>query len=358
MQKFKAKNGNIELPIFFPDATRAVLKSLDSEDIKNTKTPGVLVNTYHLYTELGERALKKFDGIREFMSWDGGVISDSGGFQIMSLCKRYNGKVTDEGVYFNLSKKKKVKLTPEKSIQYQMLLKPDMLVVLDDFTMPDSTEKQAKETVDRTVLWAKRCKAEFEKICAREEIQNKPYLLAVVQGGKYQKLRKECAERLLEIGFDGYGYGGWPMNDKNEFDYDSARTISRMIPKGHFLYGLGIGKPEDIVGCVSLGYNIFDCVLPTRDARHGRLYIYKAESIERIDLEKSDFYEYISFPKERHYQDQSPVSEACDCLLCTKYTRAYINHLFKVKDSTAWRLATMHNLRFYSILMEKLNLQG
>jgi len=358
MQKFKAKNGNIDLPIFFPDATRAVLKSLDSEDVKATKTPGVLVNTYHLYTELGKRVLKKFDGIREFMNWEGGLISDSGGFQIMSLCKKYKGKVTDEGVYFNLSKKKKVKLTPEKSIQYQMLFKPDMCVVLDDFTMPDSTQKQAKETVDRTVLWARRCKTEFEKICNREGIEDKPYLLAVVQGGQYQSLRKECAERLVEIGVDGYGYGGWPMNDENKFDYDSARTISKIIPKGHFLYGLGIGKPEDIVGCVSLGYNIFDCVLPTRDARHGRLYVYKAEWIERIDLEEQNFYEYLSFPKEKNYQDESPISTACDCLLCTKYTRAYLNHLFKINDSTAWRLATLHNLRFYSILMEKLSLQG
>ena len=188
MQKFKTKNGDLDLPVFFPDATRAVVRSLDTKDIKLTKTPGILVNTYHLYTELGKRVLKKFGGIREFMNFKGGVISDSGGFQIMSLCKRYKGKVTDEGVYFNLTKKKKVKLTPEKSIQYQMLLKPDMLVVLDDFTMPGATEKQAKETVDRTVLWAKRCKDEFENICKQGEIENKPYLLAVIQGGKYQNL--------------------------------------------------------------------------------------------------------------------------------------------------------------------------
>lgn len=352
--KFKVKNGDLKLPVFFPDATRAVLKSLDTEDIRATKTPGILVNTYHLYTELGEKVLREFGGIREFMNWDGGVISDSGGFQVMSLCKTHNGKVTDEGVFFNLSKNKRVKLTPEKSIQYQMLLKPDMAVVLDDFTMPQATQKQAQETVDRTVLWARRCKDEFDKICDKNEIKNKLYLLAVVQGGKYQKLRKECAERLLEIGFDGYGYGGWPMNDDNHFDYDSAKTISKMTPKGHFLYGLGIGKPEDIVGCVKLGYNIFDCVLPTRDARHGRLYVYKAKSIDKIDITKKKFYEYL-FPKKSRYSgDQSPISTACDCLLCTKYSRAYLHHLFKIKDMTAGRLATIHNLRFYSILMEKI----
>jgi len=354
MKKFKFKNGIIDLPIFFPDATRAVLKSLDSEDIKATKTPGILVNTYHLYAELGERVLKKFDGIREFMNFRGGVISDSGGFQVMSLCKRFNGKVTDEGVYFNLSKKNKVMLTPEKSIQYQMLLKPDMVVVLDDFTMPEATKKQAQESVTRTVSWAKRCRDEFDKICDRDNIKDKPYLLAVVQGGKYQRLRKECAERLLEVGFDGYGYGGWPMNKDNSFDYDSAESIAKAIPQGNFLYGLGVGKPEDIVGCVKLGYNIFDCVLPTRDARHGRLYAYKASQIEKIDVTKPDFYEYLSFHKEKYHLDESPISIACDCLLCTKYSKAYLNHLFKIKDMTAGRLATIHNLRFYSILMERL----
>ncbi len=356
--RFKTESGELKTPIFFPDATRAVVKALDAEDIKSTKTPGVLVNTYHLYTELGKRVLRKFGGVREFMNFKGGVISDSGGFQVMSLCKRYGGKVTDEGVFFNLSKKKKIKLTPEKSIEYQMLLKPDMLVVLDDFTMPKATQKQALETVNRTVLWAKRCKVEFERICKREKIAKKdrPYLLAVVQGGKYQKLRKQCAKKLLEIGFDGYGYGGWPMDENNNFDIQSARTISRMVPKDHFLYGLGIGKPEDVVNCVALGYNIFDCVLPTRDARHGRLYVYKAKTIEEIDVEADGFYEYLSFHKERYYQDDSPVSAACDCLLCTKYTKAYLNHLFKIKDSAAGRLATIHNLRFYSILMEKLSL--
>jgi len=355
MQKFKTKNGDLDLPVFFPDATRAVVRSLDTKDIKLTKTPGILVNTYHLYTELGKRVLKKFGGIREFMNFKGGVISDSGGFQIMSLCKRYKGKVTDEGVYFNLTKKKKVKLTPEKSIQYQMLLKPDMLVVLDDFTMPGATEKQAKETVDRTVLWAKRCKDEFENICKQGEIENKPYLLAVIQGGKYQNLRKECAKRLLEIGFDGYGYGGWPMNDDNSFDYDSAETISKMIPKkDHFLYGLGIGKPDEIVNLVKMGFNIFDCVLPTRDARHKRLYVYTADSMDKIDVHQEGFYKYFSPHKQMYYHDISPVSTACDCLLCTKYSRGYLNHLFKIGDMTAGRLATIHNLRFYAILMKKL----
>lgn len=360
MKRFKFKNGYLKTPVFFPDATRAVVRALDSEDIKKTGTLGILVNTYHLYTDLGDKVLKKFGGVREFMNFKGAVISDSGGFQVMSLCKTKGGKVTDVGVKFNLSKNKSMLLTPEKSIDYQMLLKPDMLVVLDDFTMPNASKEEARETVERTILWAKRCKVEFERICKKKKIAKKdrPYLLAVVQGGKYQDLREECALRLLKIGFDGYGYGGWPMDENNKFDLASAKTISKIVPKDKFLYGLGIGKPEDIIACAKLGFNIFDCVLPTRDARHGRLYVYKAKSIDKIDINKKNFYKYLTPKRGKYSNDDSPISTACDCLLCRKYSKGYLYHLFKMKDLTAYRLATIHNLRFYSILMEKLRLQS
>jgi len=355
-KKFRYKDGELAVPFFFPDATQAVIRTLDTEDIKATQTPGILVNTYHLYTSLGKRVLKKFGGIREFMNWRGAVISDSGGFQVMSLAKTHNGKVDDEGVSFNLNKKKRIKLTPEKSIEFQMVLKPDMVVVLDDFTMPQASYKQAKETVDRTVLWARKCKQRFEELCEEEGLDEKsrPYILAVVQGGDDLKLRKECAERLLEIGFDGYGYGGWPMTEEGEFNYEVAKRIAKDIPKKYWLYGLGIGKPNEVVRLVNMGYDIFDCVLPTRDARHKRMYVYTVESMEKIDVQAEGFWKYYSPHKQKYYHDESPVSSACDCLLCSKYSRAYLNHLFKINDMTASRLATIHNLRFYSILMEKL----
>jgi len=355
---FKTQKGEISLPVFFPDATRAVLKTLDSEDIKSTKTPGILVNTYHLYRELGQRVIKKHGGIREFMSWDGGVISDSGGFQVMSIAKRSAKKeaVVDEGVIFRPSRHKKIIFTPEKSIHFQMMLKPDMVVTLDDFTEPKASYEKAKKTVERTVLWAKRSKEEFLRCCKKEGLtkKNRPYILAVVQGGNYLDLRKECTERLAEVGFDGFGYGGWPLTEEGEFNYDVARCIADNSPKNYFLFGLGIGKPEEIVGCVDLGFHIFDCVLPTRDARHKRLYVYNAKSIEKINIRKPKFYSYFTPDKEKYYHDNRAVSSACDCLLCTKYTRAYLAHLFRIEEPTAMRLATIHNLRFYSILMEKL----
>ena len=344
------------MPVFFPDATRAVVHSLDTSDLESTKTPGILVNTFHLWQELGTDVLKKFGGIREFMNWRGAVISDSGGFQVMSVIKSKNikGKIIDEGVVFYPSKNKKKILTPEKSIEFQMKLNSDMVIVLDDFTDPAVPYAEAKISVERTLDWARRSKAEFEKICKeRNLIKNRPYILGVVQGGEFMDLREYCTKELVKIGFDGLGWGGWPFVN-GKINFESAKVIARNSPQDYFLYGLGIGKPEEIVKCAKLGFNIFDCVLPTRDARHERLYVYNFDSIESINLNVQNFYSFYTPGKEKYCKDQTPVSTACDCLLCKKYSKAYLAHLFKINDFTAGRLATIHNLRFYSILMEKL----
>jgi queuine tRNA-ribosyltransferase len=292
------------------------------------------------------------------MGFNGGIISDSGGFQVMSVIKSGGlpGKITDEGAIFHPTKNTKKILTPEKSIEFQMNLKSDMVVVLDDFTDPKSDYDEAKKSVERTISWAKRSKDEFEKICRRNKLseESRPYILGVVQGGKFQDLREYCAKELTKIGFDGMGFGGWPIDDEGKFDFESAKTIADNTPEGYFLYGLGVGKPDDIVKCAKLGFNIFDCVLPTRDARHGRLYVYNAESINEIDVNKKDFYSFFTPEKQKYISDASPVGTACDCLLCRRYSKAYLSHLFKIGDFTAGRLATIHNLRFYSILMEKL----
>ena len=355
---FKSKNGDLPLPVFFPDATRAVLKTLDSEDIRKTMTPGILINTYHLWKGLNEEILNKFDGIRRFMDWEGGLISDSGGFQVMSVIKKnpLGGKITDEGIVMWPGKNKRVLFTPEDSIAFQMRLKPDMVVVLDDFTPADANRKTAEETVRRTIEWAKRSKNEFERQCIKRKLSKKerPYLLGVVQGGFYEDLRRFCAQELVKIGFDGFGYGGWPILNEGGFDYETARVIAEETPSNYLLYGLGVGKPDEVARLVRMGYDIFDCVLPTRDARHKRLYVYKAKSVEEIDLSRDDFWEYYSPDKDKHRLDDSPVSLACDCLLCTKYSRAYLAHLWKIEDMSAYRLSTIHNLRFYSILMERL----
>ncbi len=349
-QYFKTLTGKkIPLPIFFPDATRAVLKTLDSEDIKNTQTLGVLVNTFHLYQDPGHDVIKMFKGVKNFMNWDGGVISDSGGFQVMSLAKTMGGNksVTDIGVTFKLDGKK-ILFTPEMSIKLQLELKSDMVVVLDDFTDPKGTYEEAKISVERTLKWARECRQIFDKLIKQKKLSPDkiPYLLGVVQGGKYLDLRKYCTEELVKIGFDGLGYGGWPIKADGTFDYDVAQTIADFTPKNYFLYALGIGKPHEISNLVKMGWNIFDCVLPTRDARHKRLYV--------INNKKEQGYEYYTPDKSIHYRDSRPVSDQCDCLLCTKYSRSYLAHLFRIKEITALRLATIHNLRFYSKLMETL----
>lgn len=340
-----------KLPVFFPDATRGLIKSLDTTDIENTKTKGILVNTYHLYKDLGIEFMKKRGGIKKFMNYKGYVISDSGGFQVGSLIKANptKGHVSNNGVLFKPEGQKQVMLTPEKSIAFQMELKSDMVVVLDDFTDPAANYKEAKVSVERTIFWAKRSKKEFEEICGSIEhrVYSKPLIMGVVQGGKYQDLRKYCTEELVKIGFDGLGYGGWPLRQAQgktnwDFDYESAKTIADNTPKGYLLYGLGVGKPIQIIKLFKMGFKIFDCVLPTRDARHGRAYITNTKT---IDLTKG-----------KMKDDDSPISKTCDCLTCKKYTRSYINHLFKTGDFTAGRLVTIHNLRFYSNLMEKLKM--
>ena len=354
----RSLSGYYRLPLFFPDATQAVVKTLDSEDVKQTHTPGILVNTYHLYCNLGSEIIRKHGGIRDFMHWKGPVISDSGGFQVMSLAKSgiTGGKVNDAGVTFYPSKKRKILFTPETSIQYQMFLKTDLMVVLDDFTDPQDSYNKARETVSRTIRWAKRCKDEFNRLCQKTKLNNRhrPYLIAVVHGGNFLDLRKECTRELVKIGFDGLGYGGWPIMADGKFNYQVAKTIADNTPKNYLLYGLGIGKPEEVVGCVRLGFHIFDCVLPTRDARHRRLYIYKAKTTNSIDITQPRFYSYYVPDKEKWLKDKKPVSTACDCLLCTHYNRGYLSHLWHIGDMTAGRLSSIHNLRFYSILMEKL----
>jgi len=349
-QFFKTLTGKkIPLPIFFPDATRAVLKTLDSEDIKNTHTLGVLVNTFHLYQDPGYEVIKNFKGVGNFMNWSGGVISDSGGFQVMSLAKTMGGNkaVTDIGVTFKMDGKK-ILFTPGMSIKLQLELKSDMVVVLDDFTDPKDNYEKAKISVERTLKWARECRQIFDKLVAQKKLtkENTPYLLGVVQGGKYSDLRKYCTQELVKIGFDGLGYGGWPINKDGTFDYESAQIIADSTPKNYFLYALGIGKPHEITALVKTGWNIFDCVLPTRDARHKRLYVSKNQDY-------SD-YEYYTPDKNIYYRDQRPISEFCDCLLCQNYSRSYLAHLFRIKEITALRLATIHNLRFYSKLMETL----
>lgn len=343
-------------PLFFPDATAGVVRQLNFLDVEKVGLPGILVNTFHLLRLVGREKTEATGGIAKYLGWKGAMISDSGGFQVMSIAKRNGGNSTvmDAGVTFTIDGVKH-HFSPEDSMKYQMAMRTDLMVVLDDFTPPDATHEEAEETVRRTSLWAKRCKETYLAECDRLGIPEgkRPYLIGVVQGGGYVDLRLRSIKELSEIGFDGYGYGGFPMKD-GKFDIETAKLLAENLPKDALLYGLGIGKPDDIVKCVNLGWQIFDCVLPTRDARHGRLYVYIDESIHRINVQKDGFYEYYNPRQIKHLEEHIPISTACDCELCTTLTRAEFAQMWRERDERVLRLATIHNLRFYAILMEKL----
>jgi queuine tRNA-ribosyltransferase len=356
-ENFRRLDGTtLPYPLFFPDATRGEVRQLSFADVKKVGLPGILVNTFHLLRLVGTEKTLAAGGIHSYLKWDGAMISDSGGFQVMSIAKKNGGNsmVTDLGVTFELDGVKH-HFTPEESIKYQLAMRTDLMVVLDDFTPPDATYEEAEATVARTTLWAKRCKETFLAECERLNIpkEKRPYLIGVVQGGSFEDLRLRSIKELTGIGFDGYGYGGWPMKD-GKFDIATAKLLAENLPQGTVLYGLGIGKPDDIVKCVNLGWQIFDCVLPTRDARHGRLYVYSDESIDLINVQKENFYEYYNPRQALHLEEKMPVSSACDCELCTTLTRAEFATMWREKDERVLRLATIHNLRFYAILMEKL----
>lgn len=354
----KLDGTTLPYPLFFPDATRGEVRQLSFEDVKKVGLPGILVNTFHLRRLVGTEKTEVADGIHKYLGWDGAMISDSGGFQVMSIAKKGGGNstVTDDGVTFTIDGAKH-HFSPEDSIKYQMAMRTDLMVVLDDFTPPDATYEEAVVSVNRTTLWAKRCKATYLAECERLGVPEgkRPYLIGVVQGAYFDDLREQSMRELTEIGFDGYGYGGWPMRD-GKFDIATAKLMADQLPKDSVLYGLGIGKPDDIVKCVKLGYQIFDCVLPTRDARHGRLYAYTAESMDKIDVQKGGFYEYYNPRQAKHLEEKIPISGACDCELCTTLTRAEFATMWRARDEKVLRLATIHNLRFYAILMEKLGL--
>lgn len=351
--KYTIRQKQIDLPIFCPDATRGVLRATDSKDIASTGIQGLIVNTYHLLNTPGTDVLSSSGGINNFMNWSGLTISDSGGFQVFSLIHRKSGlgKITDDGVTFNLDGVKHT-LTPESCIQTQFKIGADVIICLDD--CPDQTisESEMIKSIDRTVAWAKRCRDEYDKQIAARGLTDttRPLIFAVVQGGNYIDQRKRCAEELNKIGFDGFGFGGWPISEDGKLNIDALRSVVENTKDSEFHYALGVGDPRSCAECIEMGYNIFDCVLPSRDARHGRLYVWNNKPSR--ELLSEDFYSHFRIDKAECSKDNSPINEHCDCYTCKNYSKSYIRHLFKINDTLAYRLATIHNIRFYAQLFE------
>lgn len=355
MKRLRTLHGPLPLPAFLPDATKGAVRALGAGDVEECGIAGLMVNTLHLSEEPGVSVIEKLGGIHRFMNWDRTIASDSGGFQIFSLISQASnmGRVSRDGFTYRLGKSRKSrKLTPDACIRKQLRMGSDILFCLDHCTHPGAGYADHRESVENTVRWARNCKDTFEELLkTRPETgsNTRPLLFAVVQGGEHRELRKACADQLLEIGFDGFGYGGWPIDSGGGL-LDSVVEMTELIPWEYPKHGLGIGKPENLVKASHAGYNMFDCVLPTRDARHGRLYAF-GSSPDPLSLESAEFYRTLYIEDERYTRDAGPLDATCDCACCAGYSRAYLRHLFRTRDALAQQLATIHNLRFYSRLM-------
>jgi queuine tRNA-ribosyltransferase len=318
----------------------------------------VVVNTFHLMRTPGIRVTRQAGGVHRFMAWDRPILSDSGGFQVYSLIRQNPaaGVIRPNEVLFREpSTGERWRLSPEKCIQHQFQLGADVMTCLDDCTNAEDALVEQERSVERTVRWARRCKEEFERLWAeRREGGVRPLLFAIVQGGGSEPLRRRCAAELGAIGFDGYGYGGWPVTPEGALLTDLFEIVAASVPPGLPLHALGVGRPEHVVRAAALGFSVFDCSLPTRDARHHRLYAFRAGHDRGPLAPGADFYERVYILDQRHAVDFGPIDATCDCPVCARYSRAYLRHLFKVEDASALRLATLHNLRFYARMLARL----
>ena len=340
--KLKTAHGEIDSPFFMPIATRGAVKSLIGEELEKLNAQIILSNTYHLMQRPGVEVIKKAGGLHNFMNWQKAILTDSGGYQVFSLA--HKRKITEEGVTFNSEiDGTKYLLTPEKVVEIQTIIGSDIMMVLDECPAWPAEYDYVAQSVDLTTRWAKRCYDEFKKI-AKDGQQ----IFGIVQGGTYQDLRAKSAKDLLKINFNGYAIGGLAVGEPRKHMYEALNWVVPILPEDKPRYLMGLGRPEEIVEAVKQGIDMFDCVIPTREARHGRLYIWKSDNLAE------SFYSTITITNEQFISSFSPVDPNCDCYTCKNYTRAYLNHLFRIEESLALRLATIHNVSFYLKLMEKI----
>lgn len=351
------RRGTLAVPAFLPDATRAGVRGVDSDDLRRVGIEAVVVNAFHLLRRPGARVVQAAGGIHRFMDWNGPILSDSGGFQVWSLIRQdpARGVIRDNEVIFREpATGGKWTLTPERIITLQFQLGSDVMVTLDDCTDANAPLVEQERSVERTLGWARRCREEFDRQVARRRGDPPPRIFAVVQGGGIEALRRQCAAELAEIGFDGYGFGGWPLDATGALLGEALRWVAESLPANAPKHALGIGRADHVVAAHALGYSVFDCALPTRDARHGRLYAFRPGWADRRPRPGDDFFRAVHIHDARYRVDHEPIEEGCDCPLCARHSAAYLHHLFKVGDLSAERLATLHNLRFYVRLFELL----
>ncbi len=321
-------HGRVRTPIFMPVGTRATVKGVLPRDLEGVGARIVLGNTYHLAVRPGADLVRRLGGLHRFMGWERPILTDSGGFQVFSLAKL--SRLDDRGVRFKSPLDgSEMFLGPEESIATQEALGADIIMAFDQCPGNPCPPAVAREAVDRTVLWARRSRA-----ARRREDQA---LFGIQQGALDPALRRECTERLLEIGFPGYALGGFAVGEERGPMFEAIEQAAPLLPEDRPRYLMGVGTPEDILDAVALGVDMFDCVLPTRNGRNAQAFT----AAGRLNLRNARFRE-----------DEAPLDPSCDCHACGRFSRAYIHHLFREEEMLAGMLASIHNLRFYLRLVE------
>ncbi|MFI3283750.1 MAG: tRNA guanosine(34) transglycosylase Tgt [Erysipelotrichaceae bacterium] len=322
-------HGVVETPIFMPVGTLATVKFLSPEDLAKINSEIILSNTYHLWLRPGSDIVEKAGGVHKFMNYSKPMLTDSGGFQVFSLSK--SRKITEEGVHFKSHLDgSKLFLTPEKSIQVQNQIGADIIMSFDECIPYPTSYEYARNSVDRTLRWAKRGKEAHQR--------DDQALFGIVQGGEYPELRKYCAEELVKMDFDGYSIGGTSVGEDKPTMYKMLEYSIDYLPENKPRYIMGVGAINDILEGIQRGVDMFDCVLPTRIARHGTCMT----SEGRINIKKAIYKE-----------DFTPLDVECDCECCQNYTKAYLNHLYRCNEGLGSRLMSIHNLRFLLRLTEQ-----
>lgn len=369
-------HGDVQTPAFLPIGTKGAVKSITSEELKFWGADIILANTYHLWQRPGDALIYKAGGLHKFMNWKGPIFTDSGGFQVFSLTHRRDKnsgssaealakadrayKVMEAGVLFqfDLDGRQEI-LSPEKSVDIQANLGSDIALILDDFPGFPFEYERSKESIALTKRWAERAIKEHKKIVIDgDPINPEQKLWGIVQGASFADLREQSAEDMVNLGFEGFCIGGVAVGEPHEEMMKAIEAAVPHLPESAPKHLLGVGTPFDIVQAVARGCDAFDCVIPTREARHGRLYINFRDSSPFRGEGKgggvAEGYSTINITTEKYREDFTPVDNTCDCYLCLNHTKSYLRHLFATGEPLAIRLATMHNLRFYLNLMAKI----
>lgn len=338
--EFETVHGTVQTPAFMNVATAGAIKGgLDADDLKKIGCQVMLSNTYHLHVRPGDDLVNELGGLHKFTGWEGPILTDSGGFQVFSLAKLR--KIKEEGVNFNSHiDGRHIFMGPEESMQIQSHLGSTIAMAFDECVENPAEYSYSKQSCDRTVRWLKRCKAEMNRLNSLEDTINKNQLLfGINQGCTFDDLRVEHIKQIADLDLDGYAIGGLAVGEPKEDMYRIISAVEPYMPKDKIRYLMGVGTPGNIIEAVSRGVDLFDCVMPSRNARHGHLFTHEG---------------IININNEKYRKDLDPIEKGCQCPTCQKHSRAYIRHLFKAGEILAMRLCVIHNLYFYNTLMSEI----